>query len=197
MISNAKDGRLLPWIDIETTGFTELDKQMVYQHRILEVAIVVTDEHFTIIDRFCMVAHHPREEVSALCDEVVTRMHSSSGLLAEVEASTNTLEQLERSAVDFLIAAGVSRKSAPMTGNGIGFDRMFIEAQMPVLNDHLHYRNLDVSAVKEFIKTIAPGHEPTKKLAHRAMDDILESIAEAKHYRDLLLPALSLESQSR
>lgn len=59
MISNAKDGRLLPWIDIETTGFTELDKQMVYQHRILEVAIVVTDEHFTIIDRFCMVAHHP------------------------------------------------------------------------------------------------------------------------------------------
>lgn len=180
----------LAWLDLETTGFTELDKKSVYKHKILEIGLIVTDSNFRPIATLNQVIHHDLEEIVPICDEVVKQMHTKNGLFNEVGRSAITLEMAEKAVIDFLIQHGVDRKASPMCGSGIQFDRMFTEAQMPALNDHLHYRNLDVSAVKEFIKTIAPGLEPKKRLAHRAIDDIRETLAEACHYRGIMKPAL-------
>lgn len=180
----------LAWLDLETTGFTELDKKSVYKHKILEIGLIVTDSNFRPIATLNQVIHHDLEEIVPICDEVVKQMHTKNGLFNEVGRSAITLEMAEKAVIDFLIQHGIDRKASPMCGSGIQFDRMFTEAQMPALNDHLHYRNLDVSAVKEFIKTIAPGLEPKKRLAHRAIDDIRETLAEACHYRGIMKPAL-------
>lgn len=192
----APSPRRLAWLDFETTGFTDLAAGMVYQHKILEVAIVVTDEAFNVLAQFQQVAHHESTAMLVLCDDVVLAMHGRSGLFDEVEAATGTVEDMELAAIDFLKSAGVECKGSPLCGNGITFDRMFLEAQMPLLNGHLHYRNLDVSAVKEMVKTINPVIEPAKKLAHRAMADILESIAEARTYRALLALGLNAPAAS-
>ncbi|MBI6882403.1 oligoribonuclease [Pseudomonas putida] len=180
----------LAWLDLETTGFTELDKKSVYKHKILEIGLIVTDSNFRPIATLNQVIHHDLEEIVPICDDVVKQMHTKNGLFDEVVRSAITLEMAEKAVIDFLIQHGVDRKASPMCGSGIQFDRMFTEAQMPALNDHLHYRNLDVSAVKEFIKTIVPGLEPKKRLAHRAIDDIQETLAEARHYRGIMKPAL-------
>ncbi|EPJ2934316.1 MULTISPECIES: exonuclease domain-containing protein [Pseudomonas] len=93
--------------------------------------------------------------------------------------------------MDWWEAVGAEIRAVPLCGSGIHFDRMFLEAQMPALNAHLHYRNLDISAVKEFLKTISPAFEPVKRQSHRALADILESVEEARLYRDLLAPILA------
>jgi oligoribonuclease len=183
--------RKLGWLDFETTGFDDLHNKEIYDHKILEIGLVVTDGHFKPIAKLTLVVHHDHETLMPLCDDVVKAMHTKNGLFAEVAASTLSLAEAERAAIEFLESHGVGPKASPLTGNGISFDRNYLKVHMPALNEHFHYRNFDISAVKEFIKTIEPGLEPAKKLAHRALDDILESIAEAKHYRKLLAPALA------
>lgn len=181
----------LAWLDLETTGFPDLANDGVHDHRILEIAAVVTDGYFNEIARLQLVIGFPLSSTKNLCDQVVLDMHTENGLFAEVAFSRNTISSAEADVIEFLSENGITRQSSPLCGNGITFDRMFIEAQMPDLNDYLHYRQLDVSAVKMFLKTINPNLEPPKKRPHRALDDILESIEEAKHYRALLAPALA------
>jgi oligoribonuclease len=183
--------RRLAWLDFETTGFDDLYNKEIYDHTILEIGLVVTDNYFKQIASLTMVVHHDQQLIMPLCDDVVKEMHTKNGLFTDVAASTLSLAEAERLAIEFLESHGVGPKSSPLTGNGISFDRNYLKAHMPALNAHFHYRNFDISAVKEFIKSIEPGLEPEKKRAHRAMDDILESIEEAKHYRKLLAPALA------
>lgn len=183
--------RRLVWLDLESTGFTELHRKMVYQHRILELGVVITDERFDVLAQLCVVVHHDLEVILPLCDEVVRRMHTSNGLFADVAASKIDLAEAQQQILSFLAEHRVLAKASPLCGSGIQFDRMFLEAQLPDLNAHLHYRNLDISAVKEFLKTISTEFEPVKRKSHRALDDILESVAEARTYRDLLAPILA------
>ncbi len=182
--------RRLCWIDLETTGFTELNKKSVYRHKILEIGALVTDHQFKEIARLSIVIHHDLVDVVELCDDVVMKMHTQNGLFQDMQKACVSLEEAETLLINFLIDNGIERKGSPLCGSGIGFDRIFIETHLPALNDHLHYRNLDISAVKEFIKTIDHSFEPKKRLAHRAMDDIVESVIEAKTYRSLIAPAL-------
>lgn len=183
----------LCWLDYETTGFTELDKKAVYDHKILEIGMVVTDSDLRRIASLNLVIQHDVQALMSLCDDVVKEMHIKNGLFVEVGQSTLSLADAEVMVIKFLQDNGVGSNVSPLTGNGIHFDRTFMEVHMPALNTHLNYRQLDISAVKEFIKTIAPGLEPKKKRAHRAMDDIEESIQEALYYRKLIAPALLAE----
>lgn len=184
-----KDKRLA-WLDLETTGFTELHKRAVYAHKVIEIGTIVTDCDFNIIAQQNLVIHQDMGEVLSLSDDVVLSMHNKNGLFKDVQASTLSLRDAEQQVIQFLVDHGVERKMSPLCGNGITFDRIYLEAQLPLLNDHLHYRNLDISAVKEFIKLLNPDFEPKKKLGHRALDDIRESVAEAASYRALLQPLL-------
>ncbi|HFL2868663.1 TPA: oligoribonuclease [Pseudomonas aeruginosa] len=183
--------RRLAWLDLESTGFTELHKQMVYLHRILEVGLLVTDAQFNVLAQHVVVIHHDPADIFPLCDDIVRSMHTRNGLFDDVSASSTDLASAEQQIIEFLVEHGVQAKASPLCGSGIHFDRMFLEAQMPALNAHLHYRNLDISAVKEFLKTISPAFEPVKRQSHRALDDILESVEEARLYRDLLTPILA------
>ncbi len=189
--------RRLAWIDLETTGYTELHRQLIYKQLILEIGVLVTDDDFNIVAQHNIAVRHPVDEAIALCDENVRQMHTDNGLFEEVAKATTDLKAAEQQIIAFLIDNGVEPGTSPLCGNGIHFDRMFIEAQMPELNAYIHYRNLDISAVKEFIKTISSGFEPPKRRSHRALDDILESVQEARTYRDLIAPALHALSRSR
>jgi oligoribonuclease len=175
------------WLDLETTGFTELDKRMVYQHRILEFGAAVTDADFNVIASMNVVVHQRFQDYSHLLAQKVLDMHIANGLFAECERSVITLDEAESQVINFYRKHGIEHKDSPMSGNGITFDRIFTEAHLPRLNNFLTYRQLDVSSVKEFLKVIMPGVEPVKKQTHRALDDILESIAEARHYRQIIL----------
>ncbi|WP_201267743.1 oligoribonuclease [Pseudomonas aeruginosa] len=183
--------RPLVWIDLETTGFTELSRQMVYRHLILEIGVVVTDCDFNVLAQKNVVVSHPIDTVRERCDATVLRMHTDNGLLEEVEGAAVTLAEAEVDILAWLVELGVAPKSSPLCGNGLQLDRSFLEAQMPRLNEQLHYRNLDISSVKEFLKTLSPAFEPPKRRSHRALDDILESVDEARTYRSLIAPALA------
>lgn len=185
-----KPQRRLPWLDLETTGFTELFDYEVYDHRILEIGAVVTDENFNVLASTSIVIQHPMRRVLELSDEVVTRMHTKNGLFDEVGKSCTTLKAAENQLIQFYKQNGVAAKVEPLCGSGIHFDRMFIEAQMLDLHKFLFYRNMDVSSVKEFLKTVSPSFEPLKRQQHRALPDILESVEEAKTYRALLAPLI-------
>lgn len=178
------------WLDMETTGFSDLHKKAIYSHKVLEIALIATDHDLNELARLNLVIKHDLADVLPLCDEVVLEMHHKNGLFKDVEAGTLTMEEAESLAIKFLADNGIERKASPLSGNGIHFDREFLEVHMPRLNDYFHYRNMDISGVKEFINTLVPGLEPAKVRSHRAMDDIVESIEEAKHYQTLLMPAL-------
>ncbi|EKF7417509.1 TPA: oligoribonuclease [Pseudomonas aeruginosa] len=189
--------RRLAWIDLETTGYTELHRQLIYKQLILEIGVLVTDDDFNVVAQHNIVVRHPVDEAIALCDENVRQMHTDNGLFGEVDKAATDLKAAEQQVIAFLIDNGVEPGKSPLCGNGIHFDRMFMEAQLPELNAYLHYRNLDISAVKEFIKTLSSDFEPPKRRSHRALDDILESVQEARTYRDLIAPALHALSRSR
>lgn len=190
------------WLDLETTGFPDLRTKAVYRHKILEMALVVTDQNIEPIARMNLVIHHDLAEVLPLCDDVVMKMHTVNGLFDEVEGSSLSLEQAEEKAIEFLVSHGIGPDAcpSPICGNGVAFDRQFLAVHMPNLEAHFYYRNLDISAMKEFINLIEPGLEPKKKKAHRAMDDIEESLSEARYYKQITQPALraaKVDMQSR
>lgn len=193
---------LRAWVDLETTGFTDLRTKAVYRHKILEIALVVTGQDLEPIGRMNLVIHHDLAEVLPLCDEVVLKMHTANGLFDEIQKSSLSMEQAEGKAIEFLVSHGIGPDAcpSPICGNGVGFDRQFLAVHMPKLEAHFHYRNLDISAMKEFINLIEPGLEPKKKKAHRAMDDIEESLSEARYYKQITQPALKaakVDMQSR
>jgi len=169
----------LIWIDLEMTGlFPESD-------RIIEIATIVTNAALDILEEGPVIAIHQPDSVLAAMDEWNTEHHTRSGLVKRVRESSDTLVTAQQKTLEFLsnyCDAGVS----PMCGNSICQDRRFMVRLMPELEVFFHYRNLDVSSVKELIKRWQPevleGFK--KKATHQALDDIRESIDEMRFYRE-------------
>jgi oligoribonuclease len=177
------DDRLV-WIDLEMTG---LD---VERHRIVEVAVLVTDAQLVIIaDGLDLVVHQP-PEVMAEMDDFVRKMHTKSGLLGEIERSSLTLDDAGTQAVEYIRQFVPEAATAPMCGNSIGVDRRFLDRYLPDLDRYLHYRSIDVSSIKELCRRWYPAvykKRPGKAETHRALDDIRESVAELRYYREAIM----------
>jgi oligoribonuclease len=174
----------LIWIDLEMTGLRpEVD-------RIIEIATIVTDADLNILAEGPVVAVHQGAVALGLMDDWNRATHGASGLLDRVRASSIDESAAEQETLAFLACHSVSG-SSPMCGNSICQDRRFLARWMPALESHFHYRNLDVSTVKELARRWAPPVLAglTKSSSHRALDDIRESIEELRHYRQELLAA--------
>ena len=170
--------RNLIWIDLEMTG---LDPD---SDRILEIATVITDSDLNVIAEGPELILHQPAEVLAGMDEWNTRQHGASGLTEASRSSDCDEARAERETLDFL-ARHVPPGKSPMCGNSICQDRRFLARWMPELERFFHYRNLDVSTVKELVARWGPAaaKAPPKDSAHRALDDIRASIRELAHYR--------------
>ena len=177
------DDRLV-WIDLEMTG---LD---VERHRIVELAVIVTDAQLEVLaDGLDLIVHQPPEALAEM-DDFVRKMHTKSGLLGEIERSPLSLEAAGKQAVEYITGFVPEADTAPMCGNSIGVDRRFLDRYLPELDRYLHYRSIDVSSIKELCRRWYPGvykKRPSKAEAHRALDDIRESIAELRYYRDTIM----------
>lgn len=169
----------LVWVDCEMTGLNPAVDALV------EVAVVVTDYDLTLVDPGLSVVIKPPSKALEQMSDFVREMHASSGLLDDIpqgvavsEAEEMVFEYISR----FVPQAGV----APLAGNSIGTDRVFLAQEMPTVHQHLHYRNVDVSTIKELVKHWLPPvyfNAPEKNGGHRALADILESIRELQYYR--------------
>ncbi|WP_417068095.1 oligoribonuclease [Niveibacterium terrae] len=178
----AQDPNRLVWVDMEMTGL-EPDRD-----RILEVAVIVTDAHLEVVAEGPVIAVHQSDEALAGMDEWNQNTHGKSGLIERVRASKvdeAAAVKILREFLDPLLPA----KASPMCGNSIGQDRRFMARWMPELEDWFHYRNIDVSTLKELAKRWNPAvFAGVKKAgAHTALADIRESIAELAYYRDAFL----------
>ncbi|HTT58582.1 MAG TPA: oligoribonuclease [Acidimicrobiales bacterium] len=174
---------MLAWMDLEMTG---LEPE---RHVIVEIATLLTDDHLTIVAEGPDLVIHATPEQLAEMGDYVTAMHTKSGLLPAIVASSITVDEAQRQTLDFLKAHIGEARSVPLCGNSIGTDRRFLQEYMPELEAFFHYRNVDVSTIKELAKRWYPGSlasQPEKDSAHRALDDIKESINELVHYRDTL-----------
>ena len=153
--------------------------------RVLEVATVVTNAELDVVAEGPALTIHQDEAVLAAMDEWNTRHHTASGLVERVRQSEVSLTEAEAVTLAF-VERHCAPATAPLCGNSVWQDRRFLARHMPVLNEYLHYRIVDVSTVKELARRWRPalvdGFE--KKRAHRALDDIRESIAELRYYRD-------------
>jgi oligoribonuclease len=177
-----REGRLV-WIDCEMTG---LDLR---RDAMIEIAAIVTDAELAPLDDGVDVIIHAADDVLDAMVPFVRDMHAASGLTDAVRASTVTLGAAEKLVVDYVKSHVSDPKTAPLCGNSIATDRSFIARDMPSLDEHLHYRMIDVSSVKELAKRWYPRvyqAQPEKGLAHRAREDIRESIRELAYYRATL-----------
>jgi oligoribonuclease len=171
----------LIWIDLEMTGLR------TDQDSIIEIATVITNSQLEVLAEGPVLAIRTAEELLAGMDEWNTRQHGASGLVARIRASEVSLAQAEAATLEFLrqwVPGGVS----PMCGNSICQDRRFLARQMPQLERYFHYRNLDVSTVKELARRWTPqiSAQFTKAAAHLALADIHDSIRELQFYRERL-----------
>ena len=175
-----KNENNLVWIDLEMTGLNP------EQDVIIEIATIVTDQNLNILAQGPVIAVHQTDDVLNAMDEWCTTTHTNSGLVARVKESKYTVAQAEIETLEFLqnyVPAGAS----PICGNSIGQDRRFLVKYMPKLEQFFHYRNLDVSTLKELAKRWQPDLRYEKKGTHLALDDIKESIAELDFYRSHFL----------
>ena len=173
------DNENLIWIDLEMTGLEP------HKDVIIEIATVVTDKNLNILAEGPVLAIHQSDEVMAAMDEWCTNQHGQSGLTQRVKDSTVTEADAEKQTIAFLEQYVPSGQS-PMCGNTICQDRRFMVNYMPELEAFFHYRNLDVSTIKELSRRWAPEVYDgfTKDSSHLAMDDIKDSIAELLYYRE-------------
>jgi oligoribonuclease len=174
----------LVWLDLEMTGLE------VTRHRIVEIAALVTDGTLEPLDEgIDIVVHQPPEALGEM-DAFVRRMHTESGLLEAIAASTTSLADAGAATVGYIRRHVPTPASAPLCGNSIGVDRRFLDHHLPELDRYLHYRSIDVSSLKELCRRWYPDvyrHRPSKMERHRALADIVESIAELRYYRDAML----------
>ncbi|GHB28236.1 oligoribonuclease [Salinicola rhizosphaerae] len=173
---------LLVWIDLEMTG---LDPD---RERIIEVATLITDDALNLVAEGPVLAVKQADALLDGMDEWNQKTHGESGLIERVRESAIGTAEAERRTLEFL-ATYVQPGTSPVCGNSVHQDRRFMEREMPALNDFFHYRNLDVSTLKELAKRWNPGAAKgfTKRNTHQALDDIRESLAELKHYRETFL----------
>jgi oligoribonuclease len=172
-------------MDLEMTG---LEPQ---RHVIIEIATLITDDNLNVIAEGPDLVIHASPEQMAEMGDFVTEMHTKSGLIVAVNESTITNEEAEEQTLAFLKEHIAEARTIPLCGNSIGTDRRFLQEYMPTLEAFLHYRNVDVSTLKELVRRWNPevlDALPEKATAHRALDDIRESIEELQHYRDALFP---------
>jgi oligoribonuclease len=174
----------LVWIDCEMTGLDATTDVLV------EIAVIVTDAELNLLDPGLdiVIATDPAKLEGM--DEVVREMHTASGLLTAIADATTTLEQAEEQVLDYIKRWVPDRRKAPLCGNSIATDRTFITRYMPTLDDHLHYRMIDVSSVKELARRWYPKayyNAPVKDGGHRALADIIESVTELRYYRAAIL----------
>lgn len=153
---------------------------------IVEIATIITDDDLNVVaEGPDLVIHATTEQLSHMGD-FVTQMHTNSGLLPLIVSSTITLADAESQTLAFIRAHVSEPRSVPLCGNSIGTDRRFLQEYMPTLEDYFHYRNVDVSTIKELAKRWNPEALTSlkeKSSSHRALDDVRESIAELAHYR--------------
>ncbi len=172
---------MLAWMDLEMTG---LDPT---RHVIVEIATLITDDELNLVaEGPDLVVHQPDPALAAM-DEVVVEMHTRSGLLPAIKASTVSLAEAGAATLAFLREHIDAPRSVPLCGNSIGTDRRFLAAYLPEVEEFLHYRSVDVSSVKELMKRWNPAlldRAPRKAEGHRALDDIQESVKELRFYRD-------------
>ena len=167
-------------MDLEMTGL-EPD-----QHTILEIATLITDDNLELIAEGPDLIVHASEEDLARMDDVVVKMHTKSGLLSEVRASTVSLAEAGAQTLAFLKKHIEKERTVPLCGNSIGTDRRFLAEHLSEIEEFLHYRSVDVSTIKELVRRWNPdvwASAPEKATGHRAMDDVLESLEELRHYR--------------
>jgi oligoribonuclease len=179
-----KDPDNLIWIDLEMTGLRpDVD-------HIIEIATLVTDKHLRVLAEGPAIAIRQPESVLEQMDDWNQRQHGASGLLARVRASTTTTAQAEQHTLQFLSKL-VDAGASPMCGNSICQDRRFLARHMPDLERYFHYRNLDVSTLKELARRWAPEVAAgfTKPAVHLALEDIRDSIRELEYYRERIFVA--------
>ena len=173
-----QDAQNLIWIDLEMTGL-DPDRDVI-----IEIATVITDKDLKLLAQGPVLAVHQPDDVLAAMDDWNQKHHGQSGLIERVRASSITEPEAERLTIEFL-QQWVPENKSPMCGNSICQDRRFMYRAMPRLENYFHYRNLDVSTLKELAARWAPevykGFD--KQSAHQALDDIIESIDELKYYR--------------
>lgn len=175
----------LVWIDCEMTGLNpEIDC-------LVEVAVVITNSELEILDAGLDIVIKPRAESWSQMNDFVRQMHTQSGLVDDVENGVE-LAEAEKLILDYIKKFVPNEKEAPLAGNSIGTDRMFLNRYMPNLDKYLHYRNIDVSSIKELTRRWYPRvyfQLPKKDGGHRALADILESIQELRYYRETVMVA--------
>ena len=156
-------------------------------HAIVEIATVVTDDDLNVVAEGPDLVVHQPDAVLAHMDDFVTNMHTVSGLLPLIKTSTIGNDEAMRLTLEFIKQHVPEPRSVPLAGNSIGTDRRFLAKYMADIENHLHYRCVDVSSVKELVKRWYPGMEHSraqKAVTHRAMDDVRESIEELRWYRE-------------
>jgi oligoribonuclease len=175
---------MLAWMDLEMTG---LDPA---QHVIVEIATLLTDDDLELIaEGPDLVVHATDDQLEGMAD-IVRQMHTRSGLLEEIRASTVSLADAGAQTLAFLRQHIPTPRTVPLCGNSIGTDRRFLSMQLPEIEEFLHYRSVDVSTLKELAKRWNPailGGAPRKAEGHRALDDIRESVEELRYYRSCFL----------
>lgn len=174
-VSDSK-GRLV-WIDLEMTGLEE-------HHVIIEIASIVTDADLRVLAEGPEIAIKRSTEDLGAIDDWSARQHESSGLLDRVRASNIGIYEAEKRSLKF-IQEWVGQNEAPLCGNSVWVDRLFLKREMPCLEAYLNYRVIDVSSVKELVSRWLPNtpRMPEKRKSHRALDDVRESIDELRWYR--------------
>jgi len=176
----------LVWIDLETTGLsTKKDK-------IIEIGILVTDINLNILDTqgYVGFVNITNEDIS-LMDDIVKDMHTKNGVIEKCLKSKKTLEEIDKASVEY-ISKFVDRNEAPLCGTNIAFDRSFIEYSMPLLTNHLHYRNIDVTTIKQLSQIWKGDKYAGKESTHEALDDIRESIEELRYYKEKIFDSLPI-----
>jgi oligoribonuclease len=180
---NPDDDRLV-WIDLEMTG---LDTE---RHVIVEIACLVTDAELELLDDGVDIVVHQDADALAGMDDFVRKMHTKSGLLSQIEAASVDLATAGATVLEYVKGHVPKAGQAPLCGNSIGVDRRFLDRGLPELDQYLHYRSIDVSSLKELCRRWYPKiyrGRPSKKETHRALDDIRESLAELRYYRETML----------
>jgi oligoribonuclease len=171
---------MLVWMDLEMTGLDPATNTIV------EIATLITDDDLTVLAEGPDVVIQTDVDALAAMGDVVRTMHTRSGLLPAIQASTTTLAEAGQATLAFLRQHIAEPGTVPLCGNSIGTDRRFLAAYLPEIEGYLHYRSVDVSTIKELAKRWYPdvyAAAPRKAGGHRAMDDVRESVAELAYYR--------------
>ncbi|MBK5224757.1 MAG: oligoribonuclease [Acidimicrobiia bacterium] len=174
---------MLAWMDLEMTG---LDPA---RHVIVEIATLITNDDLEIVAEGPDLVVHATDDEMLHMDDFVRNMHTKNGLLPQITASTVSLADAGAATLAFLQQHIPEARTVPLCGNSIGTDRRFLAVHLPEIEEYLHYRSVDVSTVKELARRWNPSvlkQVPNKETAHRALDDIRESINELRYYRETM-----------